>query len=356
VLHIIYLACFDLLSSCRPIGFILTTAFPALGMIDYNMLPLNAGVSFWNLLLFIVAGCVFYPVMKWDEATGRMKRAGWQAQIGMHATRKQLLEKEGKKRDQVGTARQDSRRARSRERSMDSQMSAEGSTGATGSSGATGLVRRVGSRGSGAPEADPLLTVEEGADEEGQEEEYHSFLDKLLSVENEYDLLPYPAFSVPLFTTLVFVMVFMVWASLKTRISMVLNPWDTRQNSFWGTPCFNDSPPGQREKVGAECVGYPQWPYPNWYDSYQLWWPEVAKSCQHWPIGSNTSTGLDPDGRYSWFYTDGDKWCDCVESFKHEYPNLGTICSTYALWMTMWATSVSFFLCSGYITMTIMGW
>jgi hypothetical protein len=214
--------------------------------------------------------------MKRDAATGKMKRAGWQAQIGMHATRKQLREKEGKKRDQVGTARQVSRLARLRERSMDSQMSPEGSSGLSGSSAAHGLVRRVDSRGAGAPEVlvpslagapevDQLVAIEEeeGVDEVGQEEEYHSFLDKLLSVENEYDLLPYPAFSVPLFTTLIFVMVFMVWASLKTRISMVLNPWDTRQNSFWGTPCFNDSPPGQREKVGADCVGYPEWPVPQ---------------------------------------------------------------------------------------------
>lgn len=176
-----------------------------------------------------------------------------------------------------------------------------------------------------------------------EEDEYDSFLDKFLSVENEYDMLPYPAFSVVMFTVLIVEIAWLFWASTEAQVNAVAQIGFV--NDLLGAfgrrePCMN--PVSTQEELG--CAGFS-----SWYDKYQEWYPAVAAHC-----GNQSDVNLGKDNSFSWTTTNVTAFCNCLGNSN--ITALEDICKQFPIWMSMTSLIVPVLMIFAYITLTITGW
>jgi hypothetical protein len=262
------------------------------------IMPIGAVVSLVTFVLAIAVGWLYFPVLQ--KPISANIRASWKVQLGMGQTRRATVAKER----ELSVAARDRQDSGGREaiRSFSSQhndlpvttirMPTDpgddddrlASVQEAYAKLPANKVRRAGSHHrsfSSIPEVDE------------DEDEYKSFLDKFLSVENEYDLLPYPAFSVALFSTLFALLLWVMWASNKAQVHEYSTDFF---RSVLNAPCMNDD---------YKSKGYCD-PYSDWYDHYAVWYPEVATKCSVYGP-ENRSMGLSDDGAFDWTTTNTDE-------------------------------------------------
>jgi hypothetical protein len=181
-------------------------------------MPLAVAISCATAIVTIAVGWSFYPVL--TNPMSANKRAGWKVQIGLAQTRRAVVLRE----HELSVAMQSYAEEGSRDaiRSFNSQQVNDNIVGDNqvtlisfkeeGSS----ITGSLGTNNGQCTQQRRNQLSSMACDDE--EDEYKSFLDKFLSVENEYDLLPYPAFSVVLYCTLLVTVAWMIWASRKAEV------------------------------------------------------------------------------------------------------------------------------------------